>query len=337
MYSLKNEKFVSAIGNLSDEYVLEALKPVKARKQPWRKALAIAAALTFVLLASVPALAAVNVEGAYELLYAAAPTFAQRLKPVNLSDTDQGICMTLQDAAVEGNTAIFRLALRDLEGSRIDETTDLFDSYTIRTGQDLKGHCQLENYDSETRTAVFLAELQSMDGQPLRLGKVTFSLYKILSGKQETEASWDGSLQDAAKEALWQPSSSVSIRGGGGEDYPLLSKTDRFLSPQAPFWEPAQGVSLTAIGYADGFLRVQMHYADILRYDNHGDVRLLQGKENLPCAGMIAYWDEEKNGSYEEYFFLLSEDALSECSLTGWFVTASQLTEGRWQVTFPIP
>ena len=63
MYSLKNEKFVSAIGNLSDEYVLEALKPVKARKQPWRKALALAAALAFVLLASVPALAAVNVEG----------------------------------------------------------------------------------------------------------------------------------------------------------------------------------------------------------------------------------------------------------------------------------
>lgn len=337
MYSLKNEKFVSAIGNLSDEYVLEALKPVKVQKQPWRKALALAAALAFVLLASVPALAAVNVEGAYELLYAAAPTFAQRLKPVNLSDTDQGICMTLQDAAVEGDTAIFRLKFQDLELSRIDETTDLFDSYTIRTGQDLKGHCQLEDYDAETGTAVFLAELSSMNGQDLRLGKVTFSLYKILSGKQETESVWEGSLQDAAKEALWQPSSTVSIRGGWGDDDPLLSKTDRFLSPQAPLWEPVQGVSLTAIGYADGFLRVQVHYADILQYDNHGDVRLLQGKENLPCAGMIAYWDEEKTGSYEEYFFLLSEDALSECSLTGWFVTASQLTEGRWQVTFPIP
>jgi len=334
---LKNEKFVSAIGNLSDEYVLEALKPVKVQKQPWRKALALAAALAFVLLASVPALAAVNVEGAYELLYAAAPTFAQRLKPVNLSDTDQGICMTLQDAAVEGDTAIFRLKFQDLELSRIDETTDLFDSYTIRTGQDLKGHCQLEDYDAETGTAVFLAELSSMNGQDLRLGKVTFSLYKILSGKQETESVWEGSLQDAAKEALWQPSSTVSIRGGWGDDDPLLSKTDRFLSPQAPLWEPVQGVSLTAIGYADGFLRVQVHYADILQYDNHGDVRLLQGKENLPCAGMIAYWDEEKTGSYEEYFFLLSEDALSECSLTGWFVTASQLTEGRWQVTFPIP
>ena len=55
------------------------------------------------------------------------------------------------------------------------------------------------------------------------------------------------------------------------------------------------------------------------------------------CLGNIAFWDENRIGSYEEYIFDVSpEDDLSDYTVWGYFDTCDMLTTGYWEVAFPI-
>ena len=111
-----------------------------------------------------------------------------------------------------------------------------------------------------------------------------------------------------------------------------------FLVPDAEqTFSPAEGVTVTAYGWVDGRLRVQVHYADILNTDNHGRVFLKDGDGNLIFDfGSAAFWDEERSGSYQEYFFDVGPDQFTEeWSVWGDFTTCTSLLEGDWRVSFP--
>ena len=56
-------------------------------------------------------------------------------------------------ANIEGADAIILISLQDIMGDRLDETTDLFDSYSIHTPYAQSGGCSLVDYDDETKTA----------------------------------------------------------------------------------------------------------------------------------------------------------------------------------------
>ena len=60
-------------------------------------------------------------------------------KPINVSCEDNGIEMTVVAAEVNGEKTTILLSMHDKIAKRLDETTDLFDSYSICTPYDQSG------------------------------------------------------------------------------------------------------------------------------------------------------------------------------------------------------
>ena len=144
---MKTEILSSAIEHIDDPFITEAANyrphPAVRSAATFRRLIALTAAAVLCHCAALPALAAADVDGAYLLLYAISPALAQQMKPLNLSCEDNGIRMDVLSADVsddfpiaanlDSDTAHICIALTDLTGERIDATTDLFDSYFIRS------------------------------------------------------------------------------------------------------------------------------------------------------------------------------------------------------------
>jgi len=50
----------------------------------------------------------------------------------------------------------------------------------------------------------------------------------------------------------------------------------------------------------------------------------------------FSFWDEQKVGSFEEIIYDISPEDIGNYQAYGYFVTCKNLTEGYWQVTFPL-
>ena len=336
------KQFSDAMSELDGKYMDEALNYKRGanpnrKKFRWTRWGSLAACLLLALTMSVPALAAADFDPAYQLLYRVSPAIAQKLKPVRVSCEDQGIKFEVISAYVEGNEARMFVSVQDLEGDRIDETTDLFDSYRIHTPFDCSGSCQRIGYDAETKTATFLISISQWDGQDMTGEKITFSAGEILSGKQEYDDAlpgWDADLIGTSPETV-EP---TGIFGGGGADYPEAADGFRALRPMGVLCSPVDGVDITAVGSVDGKLHIQAQYENVLETDNHGEVyfKNAQGEE-IRCAAKIAFsTDDERQERYEEYVFDVSEADLTGYALYGRFVTSGTHVTGYWSITFPL-
>ena len=316
-----------------------AAQKAPARPRRLRPLIALAAVLVCLALAvpafAMPALAA-DPSG-YALLYSISPAAAQFFKPVNRSDEDNGIRLTVDSVYLHSDTVEVYVALQDLTGDRLDETTDLFDSYRINRGFDCSATCSLAGYDAQTRTARFLISITSFDGQDIEGDKLTFSLNRLLTGKTETEGAVTG-LDLAAVQA--EPATQqVTRRGGSGiaaEAGGSTAETRTALVPTGTLAAPAPGVAITAVGYVDGLLHIQVLYENILETDNHGQLWLDNGVEKLECLGSLSFFAENGSDSYEDYYFDVTPAQLADCTLYGSFVTADTLIEGNWEITFPL-
>lgn len=335
------------INSIDDEYIQEAYQYMKKRKsfsyKFVKKIGTIAACFAMLIVFSMASLSIAAAAGnvtAYGILYAMHPQIAQKLIPVNVSCEDNGIRMEVEAAHIHGDTAEIYISMQDLMENRIDESIDLFDSYEILTSKDSTGTCSFVDYQEETKTATFLIRIQHMNHEKIEGQKLTFYVSEFLAQKKEIEKE----LPEIALDNLTMVSdvqTEVEIRGGGNfmEEYGNDNSISGFLwGNEAQSFSPTEGVMVTAWGFIDGRLHIQVHYADILDTDNHGDVYLKDESGNvIKCLENISFWDEANTGSYEEYIFAISpEDELSGFSVWGYFVTCSQLTTGNWQVTFPI-
>ena len=316
-----------------------AAQKAPARPRRLRPLIALAAVLVCLALAvpafAMPALAA-DPDG-YALLYSISPAAAQFFKPVNRSDEDNGIRLTVDSVYLHSDTVEIYVSLQDLTGDRLDETTDLFDSYRINRGFDCSATCSLAGYDAQKRTARFLISITSFDGQDIEGDKLTFSLNRLLTGKTETEGAVTG-LDLAAVQA--EPATQqVTRRGGSGiaaETDGSTAETRTALVPTGTLAAPAPGVAITAMGYVDGLLHIQVLYENILETDNHGQLWLDNGVEKLECLGSLSFFAENGSDSYEDYYFDATPAQLADCTLYGSFVTADTLIEGGWEITFPL-
>lgn len=316
-----------------------AAQKAPARPRRLRPLIALAAVLVCLALTvpafAMPALAA-DPDG-YALLYSISPAAAQFFKPVNRSDEDNGIRLTVDSVYLHSDTVEIYVSLQDLTGDRLDETTDLFDSYRINRGFDCSATCSLAGYDAQTGTARFLISITSFDGQDIEGDKLTFSLNRLLTGKTETEGAVTG-LDLAAVQA--EPATQqVTRRGGSGiaaETGGSTAETRTALVPTGTLAAPVPGVAITAMGYVDGLLHIQVLYENIHKTDNHGQLWLESGAEKLECLGSLSFFAENGSDSFEEYVFDVSPAQLADCTLYGSFVTADTLIEGGWEITFPL-
>ncbi len=336
--SLHNVETV--ISNIDDKYICEAYDYVKTRRNPayrvMRRLGAVAACFAAFVVLSFSTVSIATAAGnipAYDILYSVYPELAKKLTPVNVSCVDNGIKMEVKSVYIHDDTAEIYISMKDLEGDRIDETIDLFDSYSIHSSGDSIGNCTRVGYDAENKEATFLIKVQQMNGKKINDRKVKFGVSEFLSGKEEFEEMLPKiSLKNIAPVYVLQEN--VEIRGWSGE-----YETGGYLTRNESIsFSPVAGVTITSYGFVDDRLHIQVHYEDILNTDNHGCVYLKdQDGNEIQSEFSVAFWDEEHTGSYEEYIFDVDPEAdLRGYSVWGWFKTCQNLTEGDWEVSFTL-
>ncbi len=124
-----------------------------------------------------------------------------------------------------------------------------------------------------------------------------------------------------------------SATGGSGDLASVM------LQPGEVLAEPAEGLPITAAGYADGLFHIQLCRGDASRTDNHAFLWMedADGRE-FHCTGISYFTGETAGGrtDYMDFLFAVPPEDLAGCTLHGNFYTAATLTEGLWQVTFPL-
>ena len=286
---------------------------------------------------SVPALAAADFGPAYNLLYKVSPAIAQKLKPVSMSCEDNGIKFEVISAYVEGSEAKIFISVQDIDGDRIDETTDLFDSFSINTPFDCSSSCENISYDTETKTATFLISISQWNEKDIIGEKITFCVREMLSNKQE----YDAILTDLDLTQISATPKTITptqIWGGGGTNYNEMENNFQALKTTGILCSPIAEVDITAMGYVDGKLHIQVKYEDSLETDNHGYIYFKNDKgEEIHCIANIAFsTDSEHQERYVEYVYDLSDVDLTQYKVYGYFVTSDTHIEGNWSVTFPL-
>lgn len=335
---MKKEDLYHGISGIHPEYLEEADSYETRKRIRWGKWVAAAACICVCCGTAVPVLASADIKIAQELLYRISPSIAQKLKPVNTSCEDNGIKMEVMAANIEENRAEILVSLQDMEGNRLDETADLFDSYSIHTPYDQSGGCFFVEYDAETATVVFMLEIEQMDHILIPGDKITFSAEEILPGKKHSTLELEN-IDLNKLPVINSFKADPEIRGGG-------TAMDFFEQDKMQLMEPneesavvlEEGVALTGYGILDNKLHVQIRFADILKTDNHGDVYLKdKNGEAVRCQYNVAFWDENETDSYEEYVFCIPVGGLDGYEIWGEFWTCNTgAVKGNWQVTFPL-
>ena len=330
---MNTDMLVDAIGMIDERKIEDAKSfTAESRRKPLRKAASVAAVILLCFTLSISALAAA-VDPVYQILFNISPAVAQALKPVKLSCEDQGIKMEVISVAVYENEAAIYLSLQDLADNRIDETTDLFDSYRINRPFSSVASCSLISFDEETETATLLIHISQWNNEKIEGDKITFSFTEFISQKNKFDeelSEFDLSKVVTAEETQ-KPE---SIRGGGGMvhvDY----ETDCLVPIAGGILSPVDGVTITNAGFIDNKLHIQIYFEDILTYDNHGYIDLLDEAGNKAENYSISFWDDEKIGSYDEIVYDISPEDIENYQAYGYFVTCKNITRGNWQVTFP--
>ncbi|MBQ2931629.1 MAG: DUF4179 domain-containing protein [Clostridia bacterium] len=335
---MKTDKLIDAIGQIDDNKIRNAkVTPGKIKRISFRRAVAMVAAIILCITISVPVLAA-TVDPIYLMVYRISPTLAQMLKPVQLSCEDNGIRMEVLSAAVYENEAAIYISLQDLtDQNRIDETTDLFDSYHINRAFDSSASCNRVSFDEETGIATFLINISQWNDQEIGGDKITFYFTEFLGNKSKFEGELTeldlNSVAEAKKTQMPE-----SFRGGGGKEFDYESRFDlKYLVPvDGGILSPVDGVTVTNVGFVDGKLHVQLYFENILSYDNHGYIRMYDEEGNQAESYHFSFWDDKKVGSYEEIIYDISPEDIENYKAFGYFVTCKSLTKGHWQVTFPL-
>ncbi len=344
---MNKDTLIDAIGMADERYIADAHEKFTVKHHRFGKIMAAAAAVVIVFAAPLPIATAAGSKNAYELLYMIAPSVAQTFKPVQRSCTYNGIEMEVISAKIDGSKAEAMLSIRDLEGDRLDETADLFDSYHFHLPFDGVGTCSFSHYDAETHTAFYIVSEERTDGKDITDSKITFSIHQIITHKTKTEGFAEGiDLANAPNEPVtlgFDDESKVYCNSFGwnnlSAEEPDESSFRRLETPDVPIASPVpESIDIMAYGIVDGLLHVQIRMNDNLHTDNHGFIRLkdANGNEYSSDYSYGFKFSDSPSDSYEEYVFGISPEKLADYRLYGEYVTAPPCIEGDWEVTFTV-
>ena len=308
----------------------------------WSRGIAWAAGLLLVINVSLPVLAG-TFPTIYELMYLVSPAVAQFYQPVQLSDEYDGIRMEVVAAYIHEETAEIYITIQDLEGDRLDETTDLYDSYSIHMPYSAIGNCRKVGYDPESGILTYLITVTQENGRKIEGKKLTFSVGGYLGQKQEYEKiEIPIDLTQVTEEAYQYvdtPARGGTLTGCSGLAA-IMSETYPVLVPQPADPDfPIEGVKLTGIGYVEGKLHIQYAVENALNNDNYGSFFLQnEAGEMLQEVGSVSFYEGsgKKRIDYRDSVFLIPQKELQNYRLYGNFVVSEGFHKGSWQVSFPI-
>ena len=341
------EKYCDMFDQVAPEQslVLEMLEEVRTRKTGKRKAIRFVgglAAACLCIFVGMPVLAA-KVPEIYQLMYLVSPQTAQFFKPVQKADEYGGIRMEVVSAYIHENTAEIYITMQDLTGNRLDDTTDLYDSYSINTPFDCSATCKRVGYDENTGTVTFLITIEQWEEQKIQGEKVTFSVGGFLSHKQKFEELYIPIELSETEDEPEIMETHLTGMGGGSEflNWERMPDSARVLTPKEPDSRfPLEEFEFTGMGYVDGRLHIQFAIQNALQNDNHGYffLRDKQGNDLLYnySLNFIIQREQEGRVDYQDCVFRIPQEELSEYDLYGYFVTSGEFQEGNWTVTIPL-
>ncbi|GAB6107841.1 hypothetical protein [Fusibacter bizertensis] len=332
-----NSDHMRNIKNRFEEETGVQLTPVKMRKRS-KIRVVMTAVVVFCILAGTPVLAA-NVPEIYRLMYLVSPEIAQFFMPVKLSDEGEGIKMEVVSTYIHDDVIEVYVTVQDLAQDRIDDTTDLYDSYAINRPFDSSAYCQYIGFDETTKKATFLINITEWKQQKVLGKKITFSIKEIISRKKSYKAI---EIPIKLTELVSNLETQEVHSSGGSGNYGAESSLKKVLKPSIETaFLPEEHITLSAVGYIDNQLHVQMAIKDRLTYDHHGLFYLEDKNGNKVYGRTSVYftnkYDQEADRiDYCEYIFDIPQASISEYKLLGDFVTTGLKISGDWQVTFPL-
>lgn len=268
----------------------------------------------------------------------------QSLQPVRLSDTDQGITMTVQSATVENGVFTAYITLTDDEGrSRLEQGADFYDSYRISApfgANLLTCGCEPLGYDAFSESYGYLITIKAKDGEGGAVDfsnkKFTFSARQLLVGQAKGQIvalrpHW-------SSVPLFPADTTRYILGGSGEGFKTYNgwtSGGEALVLQPGGWElrVTEGVSISAAGFVGEQFHLQVRY-DGTGPDDHGQLDVVTpAGESAPNPVNLSFRDEDGT-EYDEHIYDISPEELSGCTLAGEFTTGGYLLDGDWKVTF---
>lgn len=181
----------------------------------------------------------------------------QSLTPVRLSDTSQGITMTVQSAGVEDGVFTAYITMQDQRGGgRLARGVGIYDSYRINTPfrSDLVASgCTPLGYDEASQSYGFLVQIRARDGQnhPLDFSNGRFT-WQLLLEQERGQAT--ALRPDWSGVPLVPVDTAQYILGGSGKDFETYSgwlAGGEALTLQPGGWEMPliEGVSISAAGF----------------------------------------------------------------------------------------
>ncbi len=303
----------------------------------YRRPVFVSIVAAFCLLAGVPVFAA-KVPAIYALLYQVSPASAQFFKPVQKSCENNGIKMEVVSTYIHKNTAEIYLTMQDLIGTRVDATTDLFDSYSIIRPFNSSAGCQKVGFDEASNTATFLVSITEFGNKDITGDKITFSVREFISGKRI----YDGIPLEIDLSKVSETSNTMPMptKNGFGGDYDFEKLgTPIILTPSSPISFGIEGINITGMGYVNGQLHIQTVVENSLENDNHGYFYFI-GKDGSEIKSTYSVgFNEYENGvrqRYTELVYDIPQSRLDEYEIYGYFVISGNYTAGPWQVTFPL-
>lgn len=337
----KTDLLIDAIGKIKDEYTMDVCMPKRRFNRKGVKWFGLAAAAAICIAAPLPAATAFGVDEAYRLLYMMSPKIAQTFKPVELSCEENGVKMTVISHEINEDEASFYISM---QGDMLDETTDLFDSYYINCPYDSVGNVSLSEFDDESKTAYFVVNVKTMNGEKIPHDKITFGVRELIFGKLDYEGIIEGvDLSDIPKDPPVMKN--VNGRSWGGfrvNDEFNYNSLSYLIPAETPLAEPTEGVTVTGVGFVDGALHIQVCYEDILHTDNHGFIEVVDKNGEKVFSDEdsyylnVSFWDEESVNSYDEIIIPTGIEDLGDYVLYGEFLTSTGYKSGDWEVTFPV-
>lgn len=335
---MKNSRIQQAFTDIDSKYIEETVTMIENKRKviPFsKKVTRLVASIAVTLAVVTSGLTVADAAGsmqAYEILNKMYPHIAQSITPVNKSCVDNGIKMSVEGMNVHGDSAEVYIALQDIEADRIDETTDLFDSYTINTSADQMNGCQFVSYDKAKKTATFIIFIQNMNGKKITGRKLSFSLGQLLLNKKTTETEINIDKLAYCKDSQLIKNEHI-VGMGGPEEVDYFSDQYSVEGDEQNAYKPVEKVSIIGYGFVDGRLHIKTRYDENREYDNHGYISLQIGEKKIDEAYGFDYYDSSDQNRYVESVYDVSEDEIAGAKICGKFVTCDTRLTGDWKVS----
>ena len=319
-------------------------KMYKRKHKPFMKAIigVCIAALSAVI--CVPVMAD-KIPSFRNLLLSINSGFESMIQPVELVSVDNGIKMEVVGAMNDSEMAVIYITLQDLEGNRVDETIDLYDSYRLTGGRSFTS--EVVAYDENSKTATL--RIQVNGGNKLSGKELEFSFREFISGKKVIDTIIDRNVLSSGLE--YENINTIlldmdNISGGGGrlfDEYKNMGiikvlKPDekKIVIPDVDF------MYISNMGVIDGRLHVQTKCSK-KGFDSYGYFYFtdklgnkIEPKQANIYFGIDNNEDTSNKEKYVEYIYDLSEIYLSDLNLNAYMVSSDNYTRGNWKARFKV-